>query len=105
MTPDNGALTSESVRAFVLENLAPALAEARIDPASVGDDFDLLTSGLIDSLGILELIMDVNERFGIDIDFEELDPENLTILGPFSEFVAAEAAQTPRAPSSVNSGS
>lgn len=82
------AVTQQAVRAFILETLDEALRDARIDPASVGDDFDLLTSGVIDSLGVLELVEDVNAEFGIDIDFEELDPEGLTVLGPFSAFVA-----------------
>jgi acyl carrier protein len=87
--------TADQVRAFVLESLADAFAENGIDAATVGDDFDLLTSGVIDSFGILELIADINEHFDIEIDFEELDPEGLTILGQFSDYVARTAAQTP----------
>ena len=85
------APTAAEVRAFLLEALAGPLADAKMDSADVGDDFDLLTSGLIDSFGILEVIMEVNEHFGLEIDFEELDPEGLTIVGPFSRFVAEQA--------------
>ena len=85
-------LTAADVRAFVVADLSDALTENGIDPATVGDDFDLLTSGVIDSFGILELIADVNEHFGIEIDFEELDPEGLTIVGQFSAYVARMAA-------------
>ena len=90
MTPS--PLTAADVRALVVADLADALSENGIDPATVGDDFDLLTSGVIDSFGILELIADVNEHFGIEIDFEELDPEGLTIVGQFSAYVARMAA-------------
>ena len=90
MTPT--PLTAGDVRAFVVADLADALRENGIDPATVGDDFDLLTSGVIDSFGILELIADVNDHFGIEIDFEELDPEGLTIVGQFSAYVARMAA-------------
>ena len=85
-------LTAADVRAFVVADLTDALTENGIDPDAVGDDFDLLTSGVIDSFGILELIADVNEHFGIEIDFEELDPEGLTIVGQFSAYVARMAA-------------
>ena len=81
-----------AVRAAVLDILAEPLADAGLAPAELTDDFDLLTSGLIDSLGVIELIVDVNERFGLDIDFEQLDPEGLTILGPFSRYVARMSA-------------
>ncbi len=87
MTP-----TTEQVRGFVLSHLGDAFAEHGIDPATVGDDFDLLTSGVIDSFGILELIAAVNAHFGIEVDFEELDPEGLTVVGRFSAYVAQAAA-------------
>jgi acyl carrier protein len=84
-------VTPEEVRAAVLDALAEPLADIELSPDQVPDDFDLLMSGLIDSLGILELIVEVNERFEIDIDFEELDPEGLTVLGSFSRYVADRA--------------
>lgn len=84
--------TAADVRAFVLANLAGAFADNGVDPATVGDDFDLLVGGIIDSFGILELIADVNEHFGIEIDFEELDPEGLTVVGEFSAYVAQAGA-------------
>ncbi len=34
----------------------------------------------------------VNAHFDVDIDFEELDPEDLTVLGPFAHHVATAAA-------------
>jgi acyl carrier protein len=80
------------VRAAVLEILAEPIADAGLSAPELPDDFDLLTGGLIDSLGVIELIVDVNERFGLDIDFEQLDPEGLTILGPFSRYVARMSA-------------
>lgn len=85
------SLTEQQVRDFVIEALDEPLRTAGIEPAQVGDDFDLLESGVIDSLGLLELIPQVEDRFGIEIDFEEMDPENMTIVGPFSRFVTAQA--------------
>jgi acyl carrier protein len=78
-------VAAADVKAFVLEalDLAP----------DTPDEFDLLTSGVIDSFGVIELIVEVNERFGLDIDFEELDPEGLTIVGPFSGYVAKMSAE------------
>ena len=73
-------VSAADVRAFVIQSLGL--------PADTPDDFDLLTRGVIDSFGVIELITDVNEHFELDIDFEELDPEGLTIIGPFSAYVA-----------------
>ena len=48
-------VTAEEVRAFVLEDLAEPLAEVGLLPEQVRDDLDLLSSGVIDSLGLIEL--------------------------------------------------
>jgi acyl carrier protein len=87
--------TAEEVRDFVVTTLDRELREGGVDPAQVGDDFDLLVSGVIDSLGVMELIMAVNDHFELDIDFEELDPEGLTVIGPFSRYVAANGGAAP----------
>ncbi len=82
-------LTAADVRAFVIADLADAFRDRGVEPAAVGDDYDLVTNGIIDSFGLLELIAAVNDGFGLDIDFEDIDPEDLTIIGRFSEYVAA----------------
>ncbi len=86
MTP----VQSTDVRSHVLAWLAQPLSEAAIDPASVTDELDLLDAGLIDSFGILELIAEVEAHFAVEIDFDRLDPEGLTVLGTFASFVATE---------------
>ncbi|MEJ7824185.1 MAG: acyl carrier protein [Solirubrobacteraceae bacterium] len=83
--------SAADVRAFVLAELAPALEDAGIAAGDVGDELDLIDARIIDSLGMLEVIAAVEAHFGLDIDFEELDPEQLSAVGPFSRFVAAEA--------------
>ena len=88
-------LTAAQVRDHVLESLSGALAEKGVDPAQVRDDYNLLANGIIDSFGLLELIADVNDHFDVEIDFEDLDPEGLTVLGTFSAYVARAAGQAP----------
>ena len=77
----------EEIRSFVLARLATPLAAKRLTPQDVPDDFDLLIEGVIDSLGIVELIVAVQEQFGIEIDFEDLDAEDLTIVGPLCRYI------------------
>jgi acyl carrier protein len=77
----------------VRDALADELAAAGVPPSSVDDGFDLHGRGIIDSFGVLELIGDVEEHFGIEVDFEAMDPEQLTVVGPFSRYVAAAGAR------------
>jgi acyl carrier protein len=43
----------------------------------IGDDDSLLENGIIDSTGVLELILYLEEEFGIKIEDEEVIPEHL----------------------------
>ncbi len=85
------ALAADEVRTAILEIVEPALATLGVVPGELADDFDLHLSGVVDSFGILELIGAVEERFGLEVDFEAIDPEDLTILGPFCRFVAEQS--------------
>jgi len=58
------------------------------DPVEVPDSFDFLLSGVIDSFGILEMISSIEDKFGIRLDLAALDAEQITILGPLSQYVA-----------------
>ncbi|MBD3292413.1 MAG: GNAT family N-acetyltransferase [Armatimonadia bacterium] len=89
--------SAEEIRTHLLARFAPSLKARGLSLDTVPDDYDLLVEGIIDSLGLLEMISDVEERFGLDLDFEKLDAESLTIVGPFCRFVAAEATRLPGA--------
>ncbi len=78
---------AEEVRRFVLAELDDQLRALDLDPQQIPDSFDLHESGVVDSFGILELITALEERFSLEIDYEQLDPEELTIIGPFSRYV------------------
>lgn len=56
------------------------------------DDFDLHAEGVVDSLGFLELITEIEIRIGCEIDFEGLDPELLTRVGPLARYIAERVA-------------
>jgi acyl carrier protein len=85
-------ISVDAVRDFVVEYLDESLQRMGIEAAEVSDGFDIYAAGLIDSLGLLELITAVEEHFGLDIDFEALDPEGLTMVGPFSHYVASQSS-------------
>jgi acyl carrier protein len=62
---------------------------ARRFPALGGlhDDVPLLESGAIDSLGILELMTFISERFDIALDDADFDPDNLGTPARLVQFI------------------
>jgi len=59
---------------------------------AIADDQSFLTSGIIDSTGLLELVSFVEQQYGISVGDRELVPENLDSLNNISQFVARKAA-------------
>ena len=60
-----------SIRDYILENfLFTSNQDALEDSAS------FLEEGIVDSTGVLELVMFVEEKFGVSVEDEEIVPEN-----------------------------
>jgi acyl carrier protein len=58
------------------------------DAASSVDENDLLfEEGIIDSLHLLELIDLLQERFGMEVEGDELSPENFESLQAMGDYV------------------
>jgi acyl carrier protein len=89
------AVTPHDVQTFLQSYVAKTLREqAREVPPTLPDDCDLLLNGYMDSLGLLELMTALQDHFGREIDFGELDAEQMTIVGPLKNFVATELAKS-----------
>ena len=58
----------------------------------VADDEPLIENGVLTSLQTVELVMFLEERFGITIEDEEFDEENFGSIEAISELVASKAA-------------
>jgi len=82
-------VTPEEVRMFLRQYLGQKLdGNGQCKRENLSDDCDLLLSGIIDSIGLLDLVGAIQEFVGAEIDFEALDPEQMTIVGPLCKFVS-----------------
>jgi acyl carrier protein len=75
------------MRAYVEENflyLHPGL--------ELGDTDEFLTLGIVDSLGFVELVEEIQSRYGIEIEDVEITEENLGSIAAITAFVAAKRA-------------
>lgn len=87
-------VTPGEIRAFLAKYLAEKLsAQGRELSADLSDDSDILLLGLVDSLDLLELMAAVQEYCGREIDFGELDPEQMTVVGSLCRFVSEQATK------------
>jgi acyl carrier protein len=85
-----------AVRKRILDFCGPSLAAYGVDPASAADDLDLRACGAIDSLRFIELVVELEETFDVELELEDVDPEKLTLLGTLCEQVAARVEALPK---------
>jgi acyl carrier protein len=71
----------QQVRAFITSNFYVA------DPSTLADDASLLDQGIIDSTGVLEIIMFLEDTFGFKVADSEMVPENLDSIESIASFV------------------
>jgi len=58
------------------------------------DDSLFIEEGVIDSVGVLELVSFIEETFGFRVEDEELVPENLDSINRLVEYVESKLAMT-----------
>lgn len=79
------------VKAFIASHLAEPLAENGVSPSELADDFDLMKKGIIDSINLINLVSAIEEHFRIEVDFEDMDTEELTVIGPLGSYIEKRA--------------
>jgi len=76
-----------AVRGYILENLMFSSNEADLP-----DDASLLDRGIIDSTGVLELVLFVEERFGVKVKDSDMLPRNFDTVNALARFVGSLAS-------------
>jgi len=72
----------QKIRSYILENYLFSTDESALEDAE-----SLIDSGVIDSTGVLEIIMFLEEEFGVKIADEEMIPDNLDSVSRIVAFV------------------
>lgn len=78
----------QRIHAFLLEKFPLARK------AGVGRDTALLEKGILDSLGILDVVSFLESEFSMVISDDELLPENFQSLGTLSTFVMKKTGKS-----------
>jgi acyl carrier protein len=74
------------VRDFIVENFLYG------DGADLEDTTSFLSSGIVDSTGILEVVSFLEDNFSITIEDEEVVPENLDTIKDIDSFLQKKLA-------------
>lgn len=73
---------AERVRQYILENFLFST-----DTSLLGQDESFLRRGLVDSTGMLEVLLFLEETFGIKVADHEMVPDNLDSVNRIAAFV------------------
>jgi len=75
------------VREFVLKNYL-----FTTDPGALENHASFMKTGIMDSTGILELIMFLHDAFGVVVHDDEMVPENLDSVNSVVAFVSQKTS-------------
>ena len=77
----------DKIRAYIAENI---LFSDNGYPHT--DDTSFLEEGIVDSMGIMELVMFVDESFGITVEDEELVPDNFDSVSKLAAYIRRKSS-------------
>jgi acyl carrier protein len=78
------------VRTYLEENFLYMLPDFVL-----GDDDRLLERGVVDSMGILEMLTFIEDQYGVKASDDEISEANLGSLRAIAHFVASKLAPVP----------
>lgn len=78
----------DALARFIAAEIAYERAEPRVEPE------EPLLNGLVDSTGVLRLVVFAEEQFGVAIADEDLVPENFATVRSLGELVERKRAET-----------
>ncbi|MCP4745252.1 MAG: acyl carrier protein [Desulfobacteraceae bacterium] len=79
----------KEIRGFIVENYLFGQ-----EMPLLTDEQSLLESGVIDSTGVMELVTFLEERYGITVEDDEIEPENLDTMRGIVAYVEGKLEPT-----------
>lgn len=61
---------------------------------NMSDDISFLDEGIMDSMGVLELIMFTEETFNISVDDDEIKPENFDSVNKLYDYIQRKTSES-----------
>ena len=74
--------TTQKIKQFIVDEFMPDVSVDELD-----SDFDLLTGGVVDSLGLLQVVAWLETEFDVAVDDSELGPESFRTPAAIGAYV------------------
>jgi acyl carrier protein len=76
----------QSIKSYILSEFLPDE-----DPAQLTEATPLITTGILDSIAVLKLVLFLEEHFSMTIEAYEADPEHLDTIERIAELVRSKS--------------
>jgi acyl carrier protein len=87
----NESITVEGKRMVIKQQIREYLGQNFLFSSNgfdLSDDASFLEEGIVDSTGVLELVMFVEETFNVAVDDEEIVPDNFDTVNSLVTYIA-----------------
>ena len=74
--------TTPKIKQFIVDEFMPDVPVEELE-----SDYDLLTGGVVDSLGLLKVVAFIESEFDVGVDESELGPESFRTVNAIKEYV------------------
>jgi acyl carrier protein len=75
-------MIEDTIRRFIVDELNPNRSAI-----SLSDDYPLLDQGVLDSLGLFQLVSFLEDEFAVEVQDEELVPQHFGTINSIAELV------------------
>lgn len=75
----------QAIQNYIIQEFLPGE-----NPENVTDNLPLISSGILDSIATLKLVLFIEERFGITLEAHETDKENMDTLAQMVATIEAK---------------
>ena len=80
----------DTIREFVLDAIQKKYP---LDPKIDVDSFNFVSNGYVDSLGLVQFVIGIEDEFGIEFTDEDLENPDFKIVGKLVEMIGKKVAE------------
>lgn len=84
-------MNENEIKDFILSRINYRITRLGIEPEEITKNYDLVKSGLLDSMSFIDLVVDIEKKYNIEIDFESaFEQSGFTTLAGLTRTVEKE---------------